>query len=269
MTIVFTTLLLSGATSAYAQQAGILCGSLWEINDATVFEDTDIISVLIHMVNCNNLIQFDDYGGAVLTDGTHIATTSHGGPQGFVDSELQVDASTFAIPHNHYITLGPPVDDDQNPNDCFSQGADAVVATASWESPGIAMFGGTINTGIQDDEYKIWEVPRELDGHFTVLNQGTPGAPTTWILGNLAANPEAVTFHLTLGGPFEVCVFVKDSVVPTFSALIKVGGMFLGVDNAALLIAGFQASAIWMIPTIVGIAATGIYLTKFRANKED
>ena len=268
MTAIFATLLLSGATSAYAQEVGIQCFSLWEINDATVFEDTDIISVLIHMVNCNNLLQFDDYGGAVLTDGTHIATTSHGGPQGFWDSELQSGADD-ATPHNHYVTLADPEDDVDNLNDCFSQGATAVVETASWESPGIAMFGGTINTGIQDDEYKIWEVPRELDGHFTVLNQGTPGADTTWILGNLDANSLAVTFHLTLGGPSEVCVFVKDSVVPTFSALIKVGGMFLGVDTAALLIAGFQASAIWMIPTIAGIAATGIYLTKFRANKED
>jgi len=47
-----------------------------------------------------------------------------------------------------------------------------------------------------------------------------------------------------------------------------VGGEFLQIDNTALMLAGLQSSAIWMIPTLAGLAATGFYLIKYRSNKE-
>jgi hypothetical protein len=43
----------------------------------------------------------------------------------------------------------------------------------------------------------------------------------------------------------------------------------LSIDSSALLLAGIQSSAIWMIiPTLAGIAGAGFYLVKFRTNKE-
>ncbi len=85
------------------------------------------------------------------------------------------------------------------------------------------------------------------------------------VFGGLDANGFPNVNQVT--GLREACVFnVEFADAPNAP---KVGGEFLGVESAALLIAGFQASAIWMIPTIAGIAVTGIYLTKFRANKED
>ena len=36
----------------------------------------------------------------------------------------------------------------------------------------------------------------------------------------------------------------------------------------ALMIAGISASAIWMVPAVAGLAGAGIYLVKYRANKE-
>jgi len=47
-----------------------------------------------------------------------------------------------------------------------------------------------------------------------------------------------------------------------------VGGSMLPIDTTALMLAGLQSSAIWMIPTLAGLAAAGFYLVKFRANKE-
>lgn len=49
---------------------------------------------------------------------------------------------------------------------------------------------------------------------------------------------------------------------------VVVGGEFLPIDSTALVLAGLQSSAVWMIPTLAGIAGAGFYLVKFRTNKE-
>jgi len=268
MTAIFTTLLLSGATSAYAQTVGIQCGSLWNINTGTVFENTNEVSVLVTMDNCNNLLQDDLFGYGALTDGTHVVGASHGGVNGFLDSVAQMNDPMNAVPHNHLINLVTAVNDPEVDGECFDLGQQLgvnafLVTSLSFESPGVTMFGGTINTGNPDDEVKIWEVPKVLDGTDALTNTAE-----VFTLGNLGLTPPVVSFHLEITSD-GVCVTEADRVIASLEDLIKVGGIFLGVNNAALLIAGFQASAIWMIPTIAGIAATGIYLTKFRANKED
>jgi len=50
--------------------------------------------------------------------------------------------------------------------------------------------------------------------------------------------------------------------------LIMVGGEFLPIDSTALLLAGFQTSAIWILPAVAGLAGTGYYLIRFRAKQE-
>ena len=47
-----------------------------------------------------------------------------------------------------------------------------------------------------------------------------------------------------------------------------VAGELLSLDSSALVIAGLTGSAVWMIPTVAGIASAGVYLIKFRTNKE-
>ena len=49
---------------------------------------------------------------------------------------------------------------------------------------------------------------------------------------------------------------------------IPVAGEFLSINTSALLITGLTSSAVWMIPTIAGLAGAGIYLVKFRANRD-
>ncbi|MDH3277051.1 MAG: hypothetical protein OEL77_03155 [Nitrosopumilus sp.] len=46
-----------------------------------------------------------------------------------------------------------------------------------------------------------------------------------------------------------------------------VSGKLLSVDSSTLVIAGFS-SMVWMIPAVVGIAGTGLYLVKIRANRD-
>ena len=47
-----------------------------------------------------------------------------------------------------------------------------------------------------------------------------------------------------------------------------VAGELLSLDSSVLVIAGLTGGAVWMIPTVAGIAATGIYLVKFRVNRD-
>jgi len=264
ITAVFTALLLSGATSAYAGILGSQCGSLWDIDHATVFENPNEVSVLTQLVNCNNILQDDLFGSGALTDGTHVVGASHGGPNGFLDSEAQMGDPTNPVPHNHLINLAPAVDTN-NPNDCLSQNLNhLVVQSLSFESPGVTMFGGTINTGEEDDLQKIWEVPKVLDGTDALTMN-----PQVFTLGNLGANPTVVTFHLSLGAPGEVCVLVKDSVEASLEDLArKVGGEFLPIDSTALLIAGMSANMGFIVPIAAGIVGAGAYLIRSRLNKD-
>jgi hypothetical protein len=47
-----------------------------------------------------------------------------------------------------------------------------------------------------------------------------------------------------------------------------VAGELLSLDTSALVIAGLTSMSIWMIPTIAGLTGAGIYLIKFRANRD-
>ena len=53
-----------------------------------------------------------------------------------------------------------------------------------------------------------------------------------------------------------------------FNEPIVVGGEFSPIDSTALVLAGIQSSAIWMLPVLAGLAGAGFYLIKFRTNKE-
>jgi len=260
MTAVFTTLLLSGATSAYAGILGSQCGNLWDIDHATVFENPNEVSVLVVIGDCNNLLQDDLFGYAALTDGTHVVGASHGGVNGFLDSAAQMGDKTNAVPHNHLINLveatNTPAD-----NDCFDQGGDFVVQSLSFESPGVTMFGGTKNTGIEDDEVKIWEVPKVFQSS-DALDQGA--GTQTFTLGNLGANPPVVSVHLSESDD-GVCVTESFRVIASLEDLApKIGGEFLPIDTTALLLAGAQTNVVWIMSAlaVIGSVAFGVlYIT--------
>jgi len=47
-----------------------------------------------------------------------------------------------------------------------------------------------------------------------------------------------------------------------------VGGEFLPIDSTALMLAGLQSSAIWMLPILAGAAGASAYYIKTRMNKD-
>ena len=49
---------------------------------------------------------------------------------------------------------------------------------------------------------------------------------------------------------------------------VAVGGEFLPIDSTALLLAGFQTSAIWMLPVLAGAAGVGAFYIKTRMSKD-
>ena len=52
--------------------------------------------------------------------------------------------------------------------------------------------------------------------------------------------------------------------VRTATGIIEVGGTLLPLDTTALLLAGLQINAIWMIPAILGVAGAGIAIYKLK-----
>jgi hypothetical protein len=89
---------------------------------------------------------------------------------------------------------------------------------------------------------------------------------------------------IVAGGPgeydFELIVTTKDTaplpiaassmkvIVGSEPPTVPVTGELLPLDSTALVIAGLAGSAVWMIPTLAGIAGAGIYLVKLRANRD-
>ena len=49
---------------------------------------------------------------------------------------------------------------------------------------------------------------------------------------------------------------------------VPVAGELLPLDSSALMIAGLTSMSVWMIPTVLGLAGAGVYLVKYRANRD-
>jgi len=63
--------------------------------------------------------------------------------------------------------------------------------------------------------------------------------------------------------------FDGDPIISIPSICPVVGGEFLPIDSTALVLAGLQSSAIWMLPVLAGAAGVGAYYIKTRMNKDN
>jgi len=229
-----------------------------DITSGIIFENPSHESAKINVVDPVTATGFK--GTGILTQSSLAVTTTHGG---VLDSELQVTGNglpdpSSSIPHNHYVNLGLA---SQNCQDT-AEGDEVTILQVtgiSWESPGIAMWTGNM--------YKIWEVPKVFDGHFAIPNVGI-GAPNTFTLGAIGGAPNVVSFGIAVGAGGEVCILVKDILSATLEDLLKVGGLPMVIDSNALLLAGLQSSAIWMLPVLAGAAGVSAFYIKTRMNKE-
>ena len=85
------------------------------------------------------------------------------------------------------------------------------------------------------------------------------------VVANL--NTDAWRYNGQGGGPQNL-KYVANDIAYQNALNLVVGGELLPIDSTALLLAGLQTSAIWMIPTLAGLAGAGFYIIKFRTNKE-
>ncbi len=105
------------------------------------------------------------------------------------------------------------------------------------------------------------------------------GQPGIIVGASIVGGPSAFGETVQVTGPHAVEVVVNANnaggIGGTFLSILvqlqtehAVGGEILSIDSTALVLAGLQSSAIWMLPVLAGIAGTGFYLVKFRTNKE-
>jgi len=66
-----------------------------------------------------------------------------------------------------------------------------------------------------------------------------------------------------LPAEFQVTITLHENDCPK-----PVAGELLSLDSSTLVIGGLASSAVWIIPTIAGIAGAGVYLVKLRTNRD-
>ena len=140
---------------------------------------------------------------------------------------------------------------------CFGVVTNVVIDTSDCDAKGISVFfqNIAINLGVwTGDETAIPAgapigIEVQCDVKFEVIHNNSVELLTQTI----SIIPER--------DPFFCIVFPNDP-------FCKVGGEFLPIDSTALVLAGLQASAIWMIPLLAGVAgsAFGILYIKSRRN---
>jgi len=103
-----------------------------------------------------------------------------------------------------------------------------------------------------------------------VYSQGVGTNTITFMqtLENQGGIPEqhcTLTFNMdpTFGGSAQV--FQEVWITPHEK---PVAGELLSVNSTSLVVAGLTSSMAWMIPAVAGLAGAGIYLVKYRTNKE-
>jgi len=112
--------------------------------------------------------------------------------------------------------------------------------------------------------------PLELPGadeEFCRINSNfcAPADPIRGLFGQLTCGSSIVFNVEALNDSDD---FVAESNTLTVTNDCPVSGEILSVDSSALMIAGLTSSAVWMIPTVAGLAGAGIYLVKLRANSD-
>jgi len=148
----------------------------------------------------------------------------------------------------------------------FGEIFESASGTQSYENPGTAItlaFKQALGFNGQwlDSAYNLG-LDSSLDGIPHTANTITIG----WFTGNpnFQGGPDESwaidNIEIILNGiddPF--CIPPDDDII---------GGEFLPIDSTALLLAGLQSSAIWMLPLLAGAAGVGAYYIKTRMNKE-
>ena len=99
-----------------------------------------------------------------------------------------------------------------------------------------------------------------VDGTMFSVPNGIPGSCSGQFYG-VVSDMAFKSVVLTTSGQET---YDMDDMVYSF---VLIAGELLSLDTSALMIAGLTSGAVWMIPAVAGLAGVGVYLIKFRANK--
>lgn len=98
------------------------------------------------------------------------------------------------------------------------------------------------------------------------LNQNDPFTTFTRQVSLETSSNTSITFS-GFGGD-NIGLLLDNVKFTELECSTPVAGELLSVNTSALMIAGLTGSAVWMIPAVAGLAGAGIYLVKFRANRD-
>lgn len=104
--------------------------------------------------------------------------------------------------------------------------------------------GITLTGGLGETSGGIFMDDGTVNNHNTIIQNGGPG-PDSGIV--IVVNTGAFNDNLQNNCPSEI-----------------VGGELLSIDSTALLLAGLQTSAIWMLPLLAGAAGVGFAAFKLK-----
>ena len=107
-------------------------------------------------------------------------------------------------------------------------------------------------------------IPGEILGVLAVSN------PDNISIGSIATTAHSITIVLDQG--FDIGggepLTKRIDITLDVSHDTQVAGELLPLDSTALFLAGLSSMSVFMIPAIVGLAGAGVYLVKFRANRD-
>ena len=126
-------------------------------------------------------------------------------------------------------------------------------------------FSGTLTCTVAAHTVVLSSLNWVNDPNAVILNIIEQGGGNIPILSATVTGPNEVTididgFQLQPGGVAEA----HFDIIPDH----KVAGELLPMNTSALMIAGLTSMSVWMVPAVVGLAGVGVYLVKFRANRD-
>jgi len=146
--------------------------------------------------------------------------------------------------------------------------------------PGDPMMVHIIKLVDHDGEFYFKAIDVNTGTEFTGCSIATVGGTGECYMGplpigqfeiyELSQNGFALVVSHCLPGNIDTIAIIdgNNNNLCTFQNQRIVAGELLPIMSSALVIAGVSTIAVWMIPTVLGLAGAGVYLVKYRANRD-
>jgi len=129
----------------------------------------------------------------------------------------------------------------------------------------------TLFDGVNSWNFALGNSYDTVDGVKATYSNGAPSL----IAKKLGSGCVVMTGDSNWASDIGIFVFQNDNrqlannVFAFLNECVFVGGELLPIDTTALMLAGLQSSAIWMLPVLAGAVGVGAYYIKTRMNKNN